>query len=147
MPRSSSRTGKTPLGQRQLRVAERIRHILSDVMRDEHFADPALSHAHLVTVTSVDIGPDLKHAHAYVMPLGGKDADVVIAALNRASGTFRTALSRNMDLRQVPKISFKHDHSFDNASHINTLLSQERVRRDVEKPADDHSDDGDDGQA
>ena len=124
-------SSRTPPGQRQLRVGERIRHILADVLGRGHLSDPVLVNANMITVTAVEIGPDLKHATAYVMPLGGKNADAVVQALNRASGYFRTEIGHDLDLHYTPKISFKIDNSFENAAHIENLLRQDRVRKDV----------------
>ncbi|MBI1214882.1 MAG: 30S ribosome-binding factor RbfA [Alphaproteobacteria bacterium] len=134
--RSSTTNGKSSApGQRQLRVGERIRHILSATLRQGQWNDPALENASLISVTAVDVSPDLKNATAYIMPLGGKDAEPVAQALNRATGYFRTALAPELGLRHTPKITFKVDNSFDNALHIESLLNQERVRRDVESPS------------
>lgn len=125
--------GRKPPGQRQLRVAERIRHILVDVLRRGDLNDPALTQSELITVTGVDIGPDLKHAVAFVMPLGGKNVETIVAALNRATGYFRTEVGHELELRHAPKISFKIDHSFEQAEHIERLLRQTPVLRDTEK--------------
>lgn len=125
---------KSEPGQRQLRVAERIRHILSSVLRRNDLYDPVLGDTNLITVTAVEIGPDLKHATAFVMPLGGKNAEEVAAVLRDKAGYFRTELSREMDLRYTPKVTFKVDHSFEQVAHIEKLLRQEAVRRDIEKP-------------
>ena len=89
--------------------------------------------ANRITVTSVEIGPDLKHATAFVMPLGGENADTFLEALNRAGGYFRTELATRMDLRSTPKITFKLDHSFDEAERIERLLRDEKVQRDLQK--------------
>ena len=126
-------TSSAPPGQRQLRVAERIRHILSDIMQRGDLHDPDLGPTSLITITGVDIGPDLKHAVAFIMPLGGTDAEKIAAALNRASGYLRRIMSREMELRQAPKVSFKVDKSFAQVEHVEKLLSQDAVRRDVEK--------------
>jgi ribosome-binding factor A len=130
-------SSRTPPGQRQLRVGERIRHILADVLRRGDLHDPVLAQASLITVTAVEIGPDLKHATAYIMPLGGKNAESVVQALNRASGYFRTEIGRELDLHSTPKISFRIDESFENAAHIESLLRQDRVRKDVTAEEDD----------
>ena len=131
MKRRASSSSRTPPGQRQLRVGERIRHILADVLSRGHLTDPVLVHANMITVTAVEIGPDLKHATAYVMPLGGKNKEAVVHALNRASGFFRTEIGHDLDLHYTPKISFRVDNSFENAAHIENLLRQDRVRKDV----------------
>ncbi len=136
MRKTGSHSGRKAPGQRQLRVAEQIRHILSDILRREDFHDPDLARANLVTVTAVEIGPDLKHATVFVMPLGGENREVFLPALNRASGFFRSELASRMDLRYIPKVTFKIDHSFDEAAHIESLLRQERVQRDLMKKDD-----------
>lgn len=124
---------KSPPGQRQLRVAERIRHVLSGILREGNLHDPALGNPSLITVTSVEIGPDLQHATAYVMPLGGKNVEEIVHALNRAAGFFRTEMAPQLDMRYAPKVSFRIDKTFDEADHITRLLNQERVRKDLEK--------------
>jgi ribosome-binding factor A len=130
-------TSRSAPGQRQLRVGERIRHLLAAVLQRGELRDPALEDAPLITVTAVEIGPDLKHATAYVMPLGGKNADAVLEALNRAAGYFRAEIGPELDLRYSPKISFRLDHSFDEAEKIEKLLRQDRVRKDVSADDDD----------
>ena len=131
-------TNKTPPGQRQLRVAERIRHILSGILREGNMRDPVLFNVSAtITVTAVEIGPDLQHATAYVMPLGGKNVDEVVKALNRASGYFRTTMAPLIEMRYTPKVSFRVDKSFDEAEHITKILNQDRVRKDLEKEEED----------
>lgn len=125
--------GRAPPGQRQLRVAEQVRHLLAEILQREHFYDPELLNANVITVTSVEIGRDLKHAIAFVMPLGGKNADTFLDALNRAAGFFRSALASRMNLRYTPKVTFKLDHSFDKAEQIEKLIRQEKVQKDVIK--------------
>ena len=138
MKHTRSNTGRAPPGQRQLRVAEQIRHLLAKILHRGHFRDPALLKANTITVTAVEIGPDLKHATAFVMPLGGENAAALLEALNRACGFFRSELASRMELRYTPKITFKLDHSFDEAARIERLLRQEKVQKDLRK-----RDDGD----
>lgn len=114
--------------QRQLRVSELIRHTVVSSLRAGHFLDPDLQNAGEVTVSSVDISPDLKNACVYVVPLGGINSDIIIKALNRASGFFKKEISRNLELRFTPRVSFRLDNSFDNAQHVNNLLRSERSR-------------------
>lgn len=139
--KKSSNSNRTPPGQRQLRVAERIRHVLASVMMQDKLHDPALSKSSLISVTAVEIGPDLKHATAYIMPLGGKNADIIVKALNNHSGFFRSELGAELDLRYTPKVNFRVDHSFEEADHINRILNQDRVRRDIEKKDDEEVED------
>ncbi|WP_341703098.1 30S ribosome-binding factor RbfA [Ferrovibrio sp.] len=118
--------------QRQLRVGEELRHILSDVLRNGHFRDPDLADL-VVTVTEVRISPDLKAATAFVMPLAGKDAARIIAGLNRAQAYIRTEAVKQINLRVAPQFSFKLDHSFDEAARVTRLLQQPAVQADLQK--------------
>lgn len=122
--------------QRQLRVGEELRHILSDVLRNAHFRDPDLVDL-VVTVTEVRVSPDLKAATAFVMPLAGKDAAKIIAGLNRATAYIRTEAVRQIDLRVAPSFSFKLDHSFDEAARVTKLLQQPAVQADLTKESED----------
>jgi ribosome-binding factor A len=133
MKHTRSDTRRPTAGQRQLRVAEQIRHLLVQTLQRGRFRDPDLRDAQLITVTAVELGPDLKHATVFVMPLGGENAETFLAALNRASGFFRGELAENMELRYTPKVTFKIDHSFDEAARIEKLLRDERVQRDLQK--------------
>lgn len=121
------RTPSKAPGQRQLRVGEELRHALSSILREAKFRDPDLSSPELITVTAVELGPDLKHAHCFIMPLGGKDADKAAAALNRAAGFLRSELARRIDLRYTPKLSFRIDKSFDESDRIERLLEKTRT--------------------
>lgn len=127
-------TSRSAPGQRQLRVGERIRHILAEVLLRGELFDPVLAQASLITITSVEVGPDLKHATAYIMPLGGKNADEIVHALNRAQGYFRSQVAPELEMRFSPKISFRIDHSFEQAQHIEKVLRQDRVQKDVMAP-------------
>jgi ribosome-binding factor A len=114
-----------------LRAGELVRHALVEILRHESFADPALADA-VVTISEVRMSPDLKHALCFVEPLGGKEATAVIAALNRASRFLRLRLGPAIEMKNTPALKFVHDDSFDAADHINRLLSDPRVRRDLE---------------
>lgn len=138
MTRRPPPSRKSPPGQRPLRVAEQIRHALAEVLQRGHFHDPLLmAESAAITVTAVDIGPDLKHAQAYVMPLGGKNRNDLLRALNDANGFFRSQIASKLDLRYAPKITFRLDDSFDQAEKIETLLRQPRVRKDLVGDSDD----------
>ena len=137
MKRRSSSSRSAP-GQRQLRVGERIRHILAEVLQRGELHDPVLAQASLITITAVELGPDLKHATAYVMPLGGKNADEIVHALNRAQGYFRSQIAPELEMRYSPKVTFRIDHSFEQADALEKVLRQERVQKDVmARPRDD----------
>lgn len=125
--------------QRQLRVGEELRHILSDILLRGHFRDPDLIDGVSVTVTEVRVSPDLRNATAFVMPLGGEDATKTIAALNRAQAYIRTEAAHRINLRLAPSFSFKLDESFDEAARVERVLQHPAVQADLKKPADDET--------
>jgi ribosome-binding factor A len=120
--------------QRQLRAGELVRHALTDILSREAFRDPDLEQA-LITVGEVRCSPDLKHANVFVSPLGD-DSDEgrtkLANALNRAAGFLRGRLGREVDLRYTPELHFIADKSYDDATAIDRLLMDPKVRRDVE---------------
>ncbi len=124
---NKNRKSREP-SQRQLRVSEQIRHMVVSSLRQGHFRDPDLQNTGDITVTSVDISPDLRNACAYVIPLAGKNSDIIVKALNRAAGFFKKEISKSLELRFTPRISFKLDNSFDKAQHVNNILIKERTR-------------------
>ncbi len=84
-----------------------------------------------VTITEVNVSPDLRNATAYVIPFGGGQADSLAAALNRAATYIRAQLAHDVNLRYAPGIRFAVDRSFDHASRIYHLLHDPRVVRDL----------------
>jgi ribosome-binding factor A len=117
--------------QRQLRVGELVRHALADILQRGDVPDPALGKT-VITVPEVRMSPDLKLATAYVMPLGGKNAAAVVAALEKNKKPLRGALGRRVELRAVPELRFRVDTSFDIGQKMDALLDLPEVRRDVE---------------
>lgn len=138
--------GKAP-SQRQLRVGEELRHVLVEILAHADFDDPELAEAN-VTVTQVEVSPDLQSAVAFIVPLGGERMEQTVRALNRAAGYLRGQLGREITLRYTPRLSFAADRSFDAAAEIERLLHSPRVRRDLEdeagsrRPGDEETDDG-----
>lgn len=122
--------------QRQLRVGELLRHALSEILARGDIREPALEKT-AVTVLEVAASPDLRNATAYVMPLGGENADAVLEALDRSSRYIRGQLSRAVDLKYMPRLSFRLDSSFDYSANVDRLLNDPRVRRDIESGDDD----------
>lgn len=129
MPRhTDDRAGPS---QRQLRVGELIRRTLSDILLRGDLHDPDLSGVS-ITVGEVRTSPDLRVATVHVLPLGGANAPVILAALNRARSELRRALTREVRLRNSPELRFVIDESFDRMDHTRRMLSDDRVRRDLE---------------
>ena len=122
-------TAKAPT-QRQLRVSEEIRHVLSAVFLRGQFRDPDLADVK-ITVTVVRISPDLKNATAFVARLGRTDVDALLPALKRAAPYLRGQVAHEMRLRIAPMLSFQPDTTLDYAMHIDALLRQPDVARDL----------------
>ena len=124
--------------QRQLRVAEEIRHVLSGVFARQEFRDPMLATAD-ITVTEVRIGPDLKRATAFISRLGRSDVAELIPALKRATPYLRGQMAKAMKLRIVPDLSFQPDTTLDYAMEINKLMHNPVVARDLAKVVEDEN--------
>jgi ribosome-binding factor A len=116
--------------QRQLRVAEEIRHVLAGVLARHEIRDPELA-GEDITVTEVRIGPDLRRATAFVARLGREDIDALLPALKRAAPFLRSQVARAVRLRFAPDLSFQADRALDYASKIDRLLRQPTVARDL----------------
>jgi len=117
--------------QRQLRVAEQIRHVLAGLFARGGFRDPDLADAQ-VTVTEVRIGPDLKRATAFVTRLGRSDIDALMPALQRATPYLRGEVARSLRLKYAPDLSFQADTTLDYAMRIDQLLHRPDVAKDLE---------------
>jgi ribosome-binding factor A len=118
--------------QRQLRVGEEIRHLLAELLERGEMRDPDLRESR-ITVTSVDVSPDLRNATAFIMPLGGQDKERLLAAMKRAAPWFRARVSEKAGLRSAPEIRFQLDTTFDEADKIGALLRRPDVARDIEE--------------
>jgi len=116
--------------QRQLRVGEELRHALARLLRPGELRDPALFDAN-ITVTEVQLSPDLRNATAFVMPLGGGNAADIVAGLRRSAPYLKGQIARMVQLRRVPTLSFALDNAFDSADRIAEVLHSEAVARDL----------------
>jgi ribosome-binding factor A len=134
-------TTKEQQSVRVLKVGERVRHILSELLARAEVHDDVLT-AHSVSVTEVRMTPDLRHAAAYVKPLLGVDEDVVLKALRTNTAFFQREVAKRLGLRSAPKLQFKPDESFDEAERIERLLSHPKVARDLADDGGDAEDAG-----
>jgi ribosome-binding factor A len=116
--------------QRQLRVGELIRHELAEMLSRGEVHDPVVE-AHMITVPEVRMSPDLRLATIYVMPLGGRDEDEVVGALDRHKRYIRGEIARRVNLKFAPEIRFRVDERFDEAERIEKLLRTPEVQRDL----------------
>jgi ribosome-binding factor A len=131
MPRHQRNDQASGGSQRQLRVGELIRHELADMLTRGDIHDPVIQ-AHLITVPEVRMSPDLRLATIYVMPLGGRDVEAVIAALDRNKRYVRGEIARRVNLKFAPEIRFRADERFDEAERIEKLLRTPAVQRDLD---------------
>ena len=115
---------------RVLRVGEQVRHVLADILQRGDVHDEVLDH-HMVSVTEVRMTPDLRHATAFVKPLLGQDEEAVLKALRTNTAFLQREVARRVKLKYAAKIKFLVDESFEEGSHIDALLRDPRVARDL----------------
>lgn len=133
MPRHHQKKSSAPGGsQRQLRVGEQVRHAIADILAQGTVHDADLE-GHIITVPEVRMSPDLKLATVYVMPLGGRDTELVIAALERNKKFLRGEVARRVNLKFAPDLRFRVDERFDEAERIEKLLRTPAVQKDLDK--------------
>ena len=137
MPRHHQKKSSAPGGsQRQLRVGEQVRHAMAEILAQGNVHDADLE-GHIITVPEVRMSPDLKLATVYVMPLGGRDTEVIIAALERNKKFLRGEVARRVNLKFAPDVRFRVDERFDEAERIEKLLRTPAVQRDLKREGDD----------
>jgi ribosome-binding factor A len=128
---------QTPGGsQRQLRVGELVRHALADMLTRGEVHDPVIE-GHMITIPEVQVTADLRLATVYVMPLGGRDAEEVVAAFERHKKFLRAEIAHRINLKFAPDIRFRVDDRFAEAERIDKLLRSPNVRRDLKHDEDD----------
>jgi ribosome-binding factor A len=116
---------------RVLRVGEQVRHVLSEILARGDVHDDVLAN-HPVSVTEVRMSPDLRHATVFVKPLLGRDEEAVIKALRTNTAYLQREVAHRIRMKYAAKLKFLPDESFDEASHIDKLLRDPKVARDLE---------------
>ena len=116
---------------RVLKVGERVRHILSELLARQEVHDDTVSAAN-IAVTEVRMTPDLRHAAVYVKPLLGRDEDTIVKALRQNTAFLQKEVAKRLGLKFAPKLQFRADESFDEAERIERLLSDPKVARDLD---------------
>ncbi len=117
--------------QRMLRVGEQVRAAITQVLQRGEVRDEVIEKT-VISISEVRMSPDLKMATAYVTPLGVKDHDTVIAALNKHAKYIRGRLGNQLrQLKYMPEVRFRDDTSFDNYQKIDALLRSPEVQRDL----------------
>ena len=119
---TKSRNNSTK-SQRQLRVGEELRHLISNALLRETFYDQIIEN-NTITITEVNVSPDLKNAKVYVMPLGGENKLEILNSLCKATGHIKKLISNNINLRQIPKLQFRIDETFEYAKNIENILQK-----------------------
>ena len=131
MAKQNSSGGRGP-SQRQLRVGELIRRRLSELLQRGDLHDPDLGRMS-ITVGEVRTSPDLRVATAYVLPLGGDGKDEALEALRRSRHEIRRDIGKTLQLKHAPEMRFEIDDTFDRMDATRALLSEDRVRQDLDK--------------
>jgi ribosome-binding factor A len=127
------KTTKNSPSQRMLRVGEQVRHALSDMIQRGEIRDDVVE-ATVISISEVRMSPDLKIATAFVSPLGAKDDEAVIEALNRNAKFIRGRVSHALrQMKYMPEFRFRRDTSYDNFAKIDELLRSPEVVRDLDK--------------
>ena len=116
--------------QRQLRVAEEVRHILAETFKHQCSGNELLDRS-FITVTEVRISPDLQNATVFVTPLGGKNISEIMSALKEQAWYFRREVAHKLPTRNSPRLSFQPDTSFEEARRIEELLNSPHVKQDL----------------
>ncbi len=117
---------------RQLRVGEQIRRTMSEILMRGEIHDPDLNRMS-ITVGEVRLSGDLRVATVFVLPLGGEGKEDAVKLLSRHQGELRRSIGRKCGLKHAPELRFLLDQTFDRMDETRRLLSQDAVRRDVEK--------------
>lgn len=115
---------------RVLKVGEQVRHVLADILQRGDVHDDTLA-SHLVSVTEVRMSPDLRQATVFVKPLLGKDEDAVLKALRTNTAYLQREVAKRVKTKFAAKLKFVGDESFEEGSHIDALLRDPRVARDL----------------
>lgn len=121
--------------QRQLKVGEQIRHIISDILARFDFHSDVLAKASLC-ISEIRMSPDLRHGRAYVTSLMGQNMAEAIKVLNENEFYIRKILSKELSMKFLPKIHFVEDESFHEANKMTSLMSSDHVSQDIERPKD-----------
>ena len=117
---------------RVLKVGERVRHILSELLARQEVHDEVVSAAN-IAVSEVRMSPDLRNATAYVKPLMGAEDDDVVKALRQNTAFLQREVAKRLGLKFAPKLKFRSDESFAEADRIEALLRDPKVARDLEE--------------
>ena len=128
----SNQTTTKTFSQRQLRVGELVKQNLGELFIRNEAKIPSIN-SKLITVTEVRMTPDLKTARVYVIPLGGVETKETVRILTEYSHLVRKALSKRLDIKFLPKLTFVEDNSFEYAEKIERIIKKNKIDNDKEK--------------
>ena len=120
-------SSQRPFSQRQLRVGELVKQNIGELLIRNEAKIPSIN-SKLITVTEVRMTPDLKTARVYVIPLGGADTKETVRILTEYSHLVRKALSKRLDIKFLPKLTFVEDNSFEYAEKIENIIK--KIKKD-----------------
>ena len=120
-----NQSSQRPFSQRQLRVGELVKQNLGELFIRNEAKIPSVN-SKLITVTEVRMTPDLKTARVYVIPLGGTDTKEIVRILTENSHLVRRALSKRLDIKFLPKLTFVEDNSFEYAEKIEKIIKKNK---------------------
>jgi ribosome-binding factor A len=121
----ANQSSQRPFSQRQLRVGELVKQNLGELFIRNEAKIPSVN-SKLITVTEVRMTPDLKTARVYVIPLGGEHAKETVIILTEYSHLVRKALSKRLDIKFLPKLTFVEDNSFEYAEKIEKIIKKNK---------------------
>lgn len=119
---------------RLLKVGERVRHIISEILARKLVHDEVVSSANIL-VSEVRMSPDLRNATVYVKPLLGVEEDLILSALLKNTAFFQREVAKRLGLKFAPKLKFRMDESFEEADRIERILNDPKVVRDLSDQA------------
>ena len=128
----NNQISQKPFSQRQLRVGELVKQNLGELLIRNEAKIPNLN-SKFITVTEVRMTPDLKTARVYVIPLGGTDTKEIVKILTEYSHLVRKALSKRLDIKFLPKLTFVEDNSFEYAEKIERLIKKNKDKDEEKK--------------
>ena len=118
--------------QRQLRMGEQVRHVLSETLRRGRFHEEILMDTSLISINEVRMTPDLKNAKAYVSQLQSENLPEILEALNRSAPYFQKDLSRRLDSKFTPRVKFIEDESQEEVNRLEAIFHNLPTAQDQE---------------
>jgi len=118
--------------QRQMKVQEILRAALVEILQRGLTKEPILENS-MITITYVDVSPDLKHAKFIFLPFDEEKKDQFVKAFNRANKKIRKEISQRVQLKYTPNLSFVFDDTIKEIRKLDKLFSSNKVRDDLKR--------------